>query len=469
VFCRVELRPVTDKETIVIMPPTVTSQNRDLDLKHLWHGNLQHRGLELRPPLEMASADGCYVIDSEGRRYLDGMAGLFCVNVGYGRREIVDAVAAQMSQLAYYPLTQSHGPAAQLAGRLAELLPPGLDRVFFTNSGSEAVETALKMARQCARQMHPGENRYKIVARHRGYHGFTMGALSASGQSARRAAFEPLVPGFLHVPPPDPYRCSFCCSQPECSLACADEIDRVIRMEGPETVAAVIVEPVIGGGGVFPAPDGYLERLRAICDRYGVLLILDEVITGFGRTGKLFGFEHGGIRADILTFAKGLTSAYLPLGATVASEQVFSAFEGDTESVKFTQVSTFGGHPSSCAAGFANLEILTRERLWENSASVGAYLLEQLRGNRCPWIAEVRGCGLLIGMELVSDENKTPLSEARMVQLLREFREAGLIIGRNVESAPGYGNVLILSPPLILSREDADTIVATVTRVLGRL
>jgi len=296
-----------------------------------------------------------------------------------------------------------------------------------------------------------------------------MGALSASGQSARRAAFEPLVPGFLHVPPPDPYRCSFCCSQPACSLACADEIDRVIRMEGPETVAAVIVEPVIGGGGVFPAPDGYLERLRAICDRYGVLLILDEVITGFGRTGKLFGFEHGGIRADILTFAKGLTSAYLPLGATVASEQVFSAFEGDTESVKFTQVSTFGGHPSSCAAGLANLEILTRERLWENSASVGADLLEQLRGIRSPWIAEVRGSGLLIGIELVSDESKTPLSEARMAQLLREFREAGLLIGRNVESAPGYGNVLILSPPLILSREHADTIVATVTRVLSRL
>jgi len=159
------------------MPQTVTFNNRDLDLKHLWHGNLQHRGLESRPPLEVTSGDGCYVVDSEGRRYLDGMAGLFCVNVGYGRREIVDAVAAQMSQLAYYPLTQSHGPGAQLAGRLAELLPPGLDRVFFTNSGSEAVETALKMARQCARQMHPGENRYKIVARHRGYHGFTMGAL----------------------------------------------------------------------------------------------------------------------------------------------------------------------------------------------------------------------------------------------------------------------------------------------------
>ncbi|HEV2202026.1 MAG TPA: aminotransferase [Bryobacteraceae bacterium] len=449
------------------MPQAVTSANRDLDLQHLWHANLQHRGLESRPPLEIASADGCYVFDSEGRRYLDAMAGLFCVNVGYGRQEIVDRVAAQMAQLAYYPLTQSHGPAAQLAGRLAGLLPGGLERVFFTNSGSEAVETALKMARQYARQMHPGQNRYKVVARYRGYHGFTMGALSASGQTARRVAFEPLVPGFLHVPPPDSYRCSFCSVQRACSLACADEIERVIRMEGPETVAAVIAEPVIGGGGVFPAPDGYLERVRAICDLYGVLLILDEVVTGFGRTGKLFAFEHTDIRPDILTFAKGLTSAYLPLGATVASEQVFAAFQAEADSSKFVHVSTFGGHPSSCAAALANIEILTRERLWQNSATVGEHLLERLRGIRSRWIGDVRGRGLLIGMELVSDEEKTPLAEDQMVRLLREFREAGVLIGRNVESAPGYGNVLIFSPPLILSREQADTIVATVREVLG--
>jgi len=431
---------------------------------------MQHRGLEARPPLEISSADGCYVVDADGRRYLDAMAGLFCVNVGYGRRAIVDAVAAQMAQLAYYPLTQSHGPAARLAARLAGLLPRGLSRVFFSNSGSEAVETALKMARQCARRMHPGQNRYKIIARHRGYHGFTMGAASATGQSPRKTAFEPLVPGFLHVPPPDHYRCSFCSSQPACTLTCADEIERVIRMEGPETVAAVIAEPVIGGGGIFPAPEGYLERVRAICDRYGVLLIIDEVITGFGRTGKLFGFEHAGIRPDILTFAKGLTSAYLPLGATVASEEIFESFYGDPESdAKFAQVSTFGGHPSSCAAALANLDILTGERLWENSAATGAYLFEKLRGIRSRWIGEIRGRGLLIGLELVADGDKTPLPEARMVQLLRALREAGVLAGRNNDSVPGYYNVLILSPPLILSREQADMIVAAVQDVLGKL
>jgi adenosylmethionine-8-amino-7-oxononanoate aminotransferase len=452
-----------------MMNTTIASSNRDLDLQHLWHANTQHRLLQSRPPMEVASAQGCYVFDSEGRRYLDAMAGLFCVNVGYGRQEIVDAVAAQMSQLAFYPLTQSHGPAAQLAGRLAELLPEGLGRVFFTNSGSEAVETALKMARQYGRQAHPGENRYKIIARHRGYHGFTMGALAASGQTTRRVAFEPLPQGFLHVAPPDHYRCAFCSEKSACSLACADEVERVIRMEGPETVAAVIAEPVISGGGVFPAPEGYLERLRAICDQYGVLLILDEVTNGFGRTGKLFACEHSGVRADIMVFAKGLTSAYLPLGATVASEEIFAAFKGESDSSKFVQVSTFGGHPSSCAAALANIEILTRERLWENAATVGTYLLEQLRGIRSPWIGEIRGLGLLIGIELVADDCETPLPEARMVQLMPEFRKAGVLIGRNVESAPGFCNILLISPPLILNHEQADTIIATVADALGRL
>jgi taurine-pyruvate aminotransferase len=201
-----------------------------------------------------------------------------------------------------------------------------------------------------------------------------------------------------------------------------------------------------------------------------VLLIVDEVITGFGRTGRLFGFEHSGIRPDIVTFAKGLTSAYLPLGATVATRTVFQAFEGDMESdAKFAQVSTFGGHPSSCAAALANLDILTREKLWENSARVGAYLLEKLRGIDSPWIGEIRGSGLLIGMELVTDANKTPLAEAKMIKLQREIREAGVLAGRNNDSVPGYCNVLILSPPLILTHEQADTIVSAIDKCLARI
>jgi adenosylmethionine-8-amino-7-oxononanoate aminotransferase len=452
------------------MASIVSHPERELDLRHLWHGNLQHHDLEKRPPLEIVRADGCWVYDSEGRRYLDAMAGLWCVNVGYGRREIVDAVAEQMALLPYYPLTQSHPPAAQLAGRLATLLPAELGRVFFLNSGSEAVETALKMARQYARRTHPGQNRYKIIARHRAYHGFTMGALSATGQVARKRAFEPLVPGFLHVQPPDHYRCTFCAGEAGCTLTCADEFERVISMEGPETVAAVILEPSIGGGGVFHSPEGYLERVREICDRHGVLLILDEVITGFGRTGKMFAFEHAGIRPDILTLAKGITSAYLPLAATVATDEIFEAFRSDSDdTAKFAQVTTFGGHPCSCAAGLANLEILVRERLWENSGRIGAYLADRLRALQSRHIGEVRGRGLLIGLEMVAETNRTPMAEPEVVRLLRLIREAGVLVGRNNDTVPGFGNVLTISPPLTLSEEEADTIVEAIGKGLQQL
>jgi adenosylmethionine-8-amino-7-oxononanoate aminotransferase len=294
-----------------------------------------------------------------------------------------------------------------------------------------------------------------------------MGALSATGQVSRKRAFEPLVPGFLHVAPPDHYRCSFCQREPGCTLACADEFDRVIRLEGPETVAAVILEPTIGGGGVFPAPEGYLERVRQICDRHGVLLILDEVITGFGRTGKIFAFEHANIRPDILVLAKGITSGYLPLGATVATDAIFDAFRNETDdSAKFAQLSTFGGHPCSCAAGLANLEILTRERLWENAARVGARLADRLRALDSPRIGEVRGRGLLIGLEIVADSNRTPMPEREVVALQRAIREDGVLVGRNSDTVPEMGNVLTIAPPLTINEEETDAIVAAVGKSL---
>lgn len=447
------------------MTPTLTS--RDLDLRHLWHGNAQHLGMENRPPLEMARAEDVWIEDADGRRYLDAMAGLWCVNVGYGRREIADAVSAQMMRMPYYPLTQSHEPGARLAARVAELLPPGLSRIFFTNSGSEAVETALKIARQCQRKRHPGENRYKIIARHRGYHGFTTGALACTGQAQRKQAFEPLLPGVLHVVPPDRYRCGFCAAQSACSLACADEFDRVIRTEGAGTVAAVILEPVIGGGGVFPAPDGYLQRIREICDTHRVLMIVDEVITGFGRTGTLFFSEHAGIRPDMVTMAKGITSGYLPLGATAVRPEVFEAFQG-ADAEKFVQVSTFGGHPCSCAAALANLDILTRERLWENSAATGAYLLDRLRAIDAPAIGEVRGRGLMIGIELVSDRaTRQPMPEAEVIAIMMKIRRDGVLVGRNNDTMPGHGNVLTISPPLTLTPDHADTIAAAVAAAMA--
>jgi taurine-pyruvate aminotransferase len=432
----------------------------EADRKHLWHSLLQHSGLDKTPPLVIRDGTGCTVTDELGRTYLDAMAGLFCVNVGYGRQAIVDAAVEQMRRLPFYPLSQSHRPAIRLAERLATILPAGLERVYFCNSGSEAVETALKLARQYGRQAHKGENRYKVIARHRGYHGFTLGALSATGQVARRAAFEPLAPGFIHVSPPDRYRCPYCQAAPACTLACADEIETRVRYEGPDTVAAVIAEPVIGGGGVIVSPDGYLERLREICDRWDILLILDEVITGFGRTGRLFGCQNWNVVPDIMTVAKGLTSGYAPLGATITTQRVFEAFLGASgERLHFSQVSTFGGHPVACAAADANLTILLQERLWENADSVGRYLMERLSAIHHPSIGEVRGRGLLIGLELVRDANRTPVTDQQMATLLTAVKEAGVLAGRNVETVPGLCNVLILSPPLILSMEQADFIV----------
>jgi taurine-pyruvate aminotransferase len=435
---------------------------------HLWHHALQHHGLEEHPPPVVERADGCYVWDSAGNRYLDAMAGLWCVNAGYGRTAIADAVYAQMQRLPYYHLTQSHRPALDLASRLAGLLPRALSRVFFTNSGSEAVETALKMARQCSRRLHPGENRHKILARYRAYHGFTMGALSATGQHVRQRSFDPLVPGFLHVAPPDTLRCAFCARESACNLGCANEFERLIRMEGPDTVAAVIVEPVTGGGGIFPAPDGYLARLREICDRYGVLLILDEVITGFGRTGKLFALEHAGVVPDILVLAKGITSAYQPLGATVAGDHIFETFSSaDDPSAKFAHLSTFGGHPCACAAALANLDIICGERLWENSQRVGAFLIDRLRAIRDPRIAQVRGVGLLVGIELVSGPDKSPLAESKVVQVQKAVRDRGVIIGRNADTVSGFGNVLTISPPLILTTDQASEIAGAIEAALA--
>lgn len=429
------------------------------DRRHLWHSLRQHTDLDKKPPLVIREGKGCIVTDEHGREYLDAMAGLFCVNVGYGRHQIVEAAAEQMRRLPFYPLSQSHAPAITLAETLASILPHGLERAYFCNSGSEAVETALKLARQYGRQVHKGENRYKVIARYRGYHGFTMGALSATGQVARRRAFEPLIPGFSHVNPPDRYRCAHCQAAPACTLACADEIEARVRYEGPDTVAAIIAEPVIGGGGVIVSPDGYLQRLREICDRWGILLILDEVITGFGRTGLLFGCQHWDVVPDIMTVAKGITSGYAPLGAAITTQEVFTAFLGEPEEgVHFSQVSTFGGHPVACAAASANLEILLKERLWENAAVVGDYLRERLRMIHHPWIGEIRGMGLLIGVELVRDQSKTPLADKEMAAVSAAIKDAGVIVGRNVETVPGLCNVIILSPPLVLSKDEADRI-----------
>jgi taurine-pyruvate aminotransferase len=334
-----------------------------------------------------------------------------------------------------------------------------LSRVFYSNSGSEANETAFKVARQAQRQRHPGQNRYKIIARYQGYHGFTMGALSATGQVGRRTPYEPLVPGFLHVDPPYCYRCPLGRQLPECGIACVDEFDTIIRREGPETVAAVVVEPVIGGGGVIVPPDDYLPRLREICDRYGVLLIVDEVITGWGRTGRMFACEHWDVVADIVVTAKGITSGYLPLGATIVTDRLFAEFDGAPgQGRELAQVCTYGGHPPCCAAALANIDILENERLWENAADVGAYLLEGLRGIASARIGDVRGLGLMLAVELV-DESGALLDATRTAAVKATLKGEGVLVGQMSHAVLGPNSVLCLSPPLTLSRGEADTLV----------
>ena len=440
---------------------------RQVDKAHVWHPLFQHQRLEETPLTVYESAHGTTVVDAEGREYLDAYSALWNVNVGYGRQEIADAVYEQIQKLPYYPHSQINVPATMLAEQLAACLPGDLNHVYFCNSGSEANETAIKIARQYGRQTYPGENRYKIISRYRGYHGFTYGAMSATGQARRRKAFEPLVPGFPHAHPPYCYRCPLGLDPSSCSIACADEIERIIQWEGPETVIGVIAEPIIGGGGVIVPPDEYFPKLRQICDDYGLLLILDEVITGFGRTGKMFAYEHWDVQPDIITLAKGLTSGYLPLGACVASTAVFNTFLGEAdENKEFAQVCTYGGHPVACAAGVANLKILQEERLWENSEKVGAYLFSKLETLRdFPIVGDVRGKGLMIAVEFVQADG-SHLETAATNRIIGQLREEGIIVGKIGHAVDEPENIIYIAPPLILTEAEADKIFEALRQVL---
>ena len=434
------------------------SELKALDAECLWHPLTQHRNIEVTPPRFIERGEGCFIYDADGNRWLDGTSGLWCVNVGHGREELADVAREQMAKLSYAPMTMTHEPAIRLAAKLVDLLGyPG--RVYFTNSGSEANEAAFKMARQFQAQREDGiggPGRYKIIARHRGYHGNTMGALSATGQWERREGYEPLLPGFVFIDAPDPYRGI---------NDCADRLEEAILHEGPETVAAFIMEPVIAGGGVLIPPDDYLPKVREICTRYGVLLILDEVVSGFGRTGKMFAHQHWGVEADIITFAKGIASGYMPIAALVARRDVFEAFDGEAESGRhFRHVNTYGGHPVATAVALRNLEIVEREQLVERVNVVGktvlAKLQRQLAGH--PNVGEVRGKGLLVGVELVSDlQSKKPAANEKVGGIVRKCSELGVIVGRTTPVTPGQANIVIVAPPYVISDDEASLLVDT--------
>jgi adenosylmethionine-8-amino-7-oxononanoate aminotransferase len=437
-------------------PSTLQEQAR----RHLWmhFSRMGAYGPGHEAPI-IARGEGCYVWDEQGNRYLDALSALFCVNAGYGREELADAAARQSRELAFFTnWSYAHPRSIELATKLAELAPGDLNRVFFTSGGSEAVETAIKLVRQY-HLLRGDARRTKIVARETAYHGTSLGALSATGITAARQAFEPLVPGGCHVPNTNRYRL------PEGldPLHAADAIEHRIEFEGPETVAAVILEPVQNSGGCFTPPDGYFDRVREICDRHGVLLISDEVICSWGRIGHWFGCQRYGYQPDLITTAKGLTSAYAPMGALIASDRIAEPFLEDKRS--FAHGFTFGGHPVAAAVALANIEVFEREDLnGRVRANEDAFrtMLEGLR--EIPIVGDVRGAGYFWAIELVKDQaTKETFTSEESEELLRGFLSEELFRHGLICRADDRGEPVIqFSPPLIAGEEE----LALIDRVL---
>ncbi|WP_314589477.1 aspartate aminotransferase family protein [Paenibacillus terrigena] len=435
------------------------------DRQYLWHAISPYN--ENVPPMVVTSGEGSWITDLNGNRYLDAMSGLWCVNVGYGREEMAKAAYDQLVAMPYYPLTQSHIPAIELAAKLNEWLE-GEYVVFFSNSGSEANETAFKIARQYHDQS-GSPNRYKFISRYRAYHGNSMGALAATGQAQRKYKYEPLGGGFVHVHPPDSYRRPAGMSEEDFNLQCAREIEDTIIWEGQETIAAVIMEPAITGGGVIVPHPVYMEEVQKICNRHNVLLIIDEVICGFGRSGHKFGHMNYQVKPDIVTMAKGLTSGYLPLSATAVRKDIYEAFKGKEDYSHLRHVNTFGGTPAACALALKNLEIMERENLVERSRILGEKLEEGMAELlEHTLVGDIRRFGFLMGVEVVQNkETKEPLPLPAVGKIISECKAKGLIIGKNGDTVAGYNNVLTFSPPLSCTDEDLEFIVNTFKEVMN--
>jgi adenosylmethionine-8-amino-7-oxononanoate aminotransferase len=412
---------------------------------------------------------GPYVYDQHGKRYLDGLAGLFVSQIGHGRTEVAEAAAAQASELAYFPLwSYAHPRAIELAARLADLAPGDLNRVFFTTSGSEAVESAWKLAKQYFKAIgQPG--RYKVISREIAYHGTSMGALAVTGLAPIKAPFEPLPPGGVRVPNTNFYRApDFVAADLDAfGRWAADEIDRAIEREGPESVAAVFLEPVQNSGGCFPPPPGYFGRVREICDKHGVLLVSDEVICAFGRLGHYFGAQRYGYEPDIITFAKGVTSGYSPLGGMITSDALMQPFAEGAAS--FLHGVTFAGHPVSCAVALANLDVFEKEDLLGNvRANEAGFRATLDKLTDLPIVGDVRGAGYFYGIELVKDKaTRATFTDEESERLLRGFLshalfDAGLVCRTDDRGDP----VVQLSPPLTCGQEHFDVMEQILRSVL---
>ncbi|MEN9822520.1 MAG: aspartate aminotransferase family protein [Ilumatobacteraceae bacterium] len=435
--------------------------------RHLWMHFTRLGGFTDHDVPVIARGEGCYVVDQNGKRYLDGLSGLFTVQVGHGRTELAEAAREQAETLAYFPVWSfAHEPAITLATRLAAASPGDLNRVFFTPTGGDAVESAIKFARQYFR-LTGQPQRTKVISRYLAYHGTSMGALSLTGVPAIKTPFEPLMPGAVKVQTPYRYRCNDCMNLGACTLRCADDLALRIEMEGPDTVAAVFMEPVQNTGGAFTPPDGYWARVREICDHYGVLLVSDEVIAAFGRFGEMFGSQRYGYQPDMITFAKGVTSGYSPLGGLMISDRLAEPFLNDTNA--FLQGQTFGAHPVSCAVANANLDIFEREDICGHVRRNEGRFKQLIEGLLdIPLVGDVRGDGYFLAIELVTDQaTRGYFTDAQAEWLLRGYLsprlyEAGLICRADDRGEP----VITLSPPLIAGEEEFDFIERTLRTAL---
>ncbi|HYF94299.1 MAG TPA: aspartate aminotransferase family protein [Symbiobacteriaceae bacterium] len=433
---------------------------RELDKQHLIHAEVHFREFYRKGPVIITRAEGSTVYDSDGNAYLDAQGGLALVNIGYGRREIAAVAARQMEELMYYHtyFNFSNDAAVLLAARLAGLAPEGLGKVFFTLGGAEAVESAAKLARlyQRARGRVAGD---KIICLDLAYHGNTMGALSATGLAKHKELFGPLVPGFIHIAAPDRFEGPWGYDDPEAGAKYAALLEERIRREGPETVAAFLAEPVLGVGGVIIPPDDYWRHVRAICDKYGILWIADEVMTGFGRTGTTWAVEQYGATPDVICTAKGLTSGYLPLGAIIIRDSVIDTIaEAD---LPFTHGFTYAGHPVACQVAMAAIDIFEREDLAGHAARMGALFMERLAARENPHIGDMRGKGLMIGVELVRQAG----GKERIAGLGFAVEAAAFAEGVITGVAP-YREALLLTPPLVLTEAEVDRLVAVFDRVI---
>ena len=437
------------------------------DLANVMHPIVQHRALETSQ-MVVTGAQGSTIVDADGTTYLDAMAGLWCVNIGYGRAELADIAAEQMQQMSYYPHTGMNLPAARLGEQLNTLMG-GDYHTYFVNSGSEANEAGFKVARQYAKHEFPGQFRFKTIARHYAYHGTTLATLAAGGMGERKMKFEPYAGEFIHVPAPTCYRCPLGLEYPSCKTACATAFEATILAEGPQTVAEVIVEPIMSAVGVAVPPDDYLPKVEAICRKYDVLLHVDEVINGFGRTGKMFAHQHYGISPDIMAVAKGIVSAYLPIAATVVKNRVFESFLGEVaEARQVMQVNTYGGHPVAATVAVRNIEIMLEEQLPERAATMGAYLMDGFKAAlfKHAITGDIRGKGLLIGIELVTDRESKVQLDGALVQGVVDFCKAnGVIVGRS-GGGVRHSNTIVLSPPLVITKTECDTLIEVLDKAL---